>query len=373
MKFMCEKAEIQSAVTAASRAVATKSSIPALEGLLLEAANELTITGYDLKTGITAKVQSTIIEPGKIVVDRKMFAAIIQKMPDDVVTINAENGNMEISCGSVKFSVMTSSPKDYPDLPSADTMTSFEVHKESLKSALNGSVFAVSRNDSRPIHTGSLFEVDGNELTVVSVDGFRLALQKVKLDMDYQSMSFVVPGAALKEVINICGQFGDTVEVKAGKKHIEFTLEGITLISRRLEGQFLNYRKSVPDNNPVLVTINRRELIAAIERCSIVVTEQQKSPLKCLFSDTSVSLKCSTPIGTAVDNCCTEVQRLAGAVEGEIEIGFNYIYMLDALKASPSDVVVLAMKNGVSPVIITATDNNKFKHMVLPVRLKAGQ
>ena len=178
MKFSCEKALLVSAVATTSRAVAAKSSIPAMEGILIEADTRLRLTGYDLEKGIQATVPAEIQEPGSLVLSARLFGEIIRKMPDDVVVFTAQNYMVNIKCGLSEFNILGTDPEEFPELPTVDQQNSLSLEQSVLRSMISQTLFAVSDNESRPIHTGSLFEVEKNGLTVVSVDGYRLALRR---------------------------------------------------------------------------------------------------------------------------------------------------------------------------------------------------
>lgn len=178
MKFSCEKALLSSAVATTSRAVAIKSSIPAMEGILIEADTRLRLTGYNLETGIQATVPAEIQEPGSLVLSARLFGEIIRKMPDDVVVFTANNYMVNIKCGLSEFNILGTDPEEFPELPTVDQQNSLTMEQSTLRSMISQTLFAVSDNESRPIHTGSLFEVDQTGLTLVSVDGYRLALRR---------------------------------------------------------------------------------------------------------------------------------------------------------------------------------------------------
>jgi DNA polymerase-3 subunit beta len=369
MQFSCEKAVLQSMITITSRTVATKSSIPALEGILIEVGKQLQLTGYNLKTGIRAVVPAEIQEEGTIVVSSRLFGEIIRRLPDDVVNVSTEQDFITIRCAMSEFRIQGSSPEEYPDLPSVEHQNTITMEQHVLMSMINQTLFAVSHDDSRPIHTGELFELDDSgKLTVVAVDGYRLALRRETVQGG-KPCSFVVPAASLSEVSKICNDSEGTVDIVQGTRHIMFKTENITLISRRLEGEFLNYKNSIPMNHPITVTADRRQLISAIDRCSLIITEQQKSPLRCTLEGNLLKLKTATAIGTAYDEC-----NVVGSGES-LEIGFNNKYMLEALKAAPSDIVRMKLNTSVSPCVIVPEEGKaeNFIYMVLPVRLKAGQ
>ncbi|MBP1737266.1 MAG: polymerase subunit beta, partial [Oscillospiraceae bacterium] len=241
MKFSCEKAVLQAAISTAGRVVSPKSSIPALEGILLEGGETLQLTGYNLETGIRTTVPAEITEQGSLVLSARLFGEIVRKLPDDVVTVSSQQLMVNIRCGMSEFNIIGTDPADFPELPDVDCNNFFSISQCVLKSMISQTLFAVSDNEARPIHTGSLFEVDETGLTVVSVDGFRLALRR-ESSIDRtgtQSFSFVVPGSALSEVEKICNDVDETasVTVTEGRRHIMFQAKDTILISRRLEGE----------------------------------------------------------------------------------------------------------------------------------------
>lgn len=371
MKFSCEKCLISSAVATASRAAAVKSSVPALEGLLFEAgADTVRITGYDLKTGITTQIPADVAESGCFVLNARLFGEIVRKLPESIMTVEVgENMMTHIRCGKSEFEIMGSSAEDYPELPSVESVSSVSIQEKTLKSMISQTCFAVSDNEARPIHTGALFEIEDGVLTVVAVDGYRLALRREAIESAInQSISFVVPGAALGEVEKIVTDSEDTVSIKLGAKHVVFIMDGATLISRRLEGEFLNYKKSIPTTGKFTVTANKSDITSAVERVSLIINDKLKSPVRCTFGDGILRLLTTTPLGRATDEC-----SINGSAE-DLEIGFNNKYLLDALKAAPAENISIILTSGVSPCIITPENGeNNFLYMILPVRLKANE
>lgn len=368
MQFSCEKALLSSAVSITSRAVAAKSSIPAMEGILIEAGETLRLTGYNLETGIQATVPAEIKEGGSMVLSARLFGEIVRKMPDDVVVFSSQGYMVNIKCGLSEFNIMGTDPEEFPELPAVEQQNALTVGQPVLRSMISQTLFAVSDNESRPIHTGSLFEVDGSGLTVVSVDGYRLALrhEEVQEKKGAGSFSFVVPGSALGEVEKICSG-EESVTVTQGARHIMFQTGDTVLVCRRLEGDFLAYRNAIPRNNSIKIEVETRALLASIDRVSLIISEKLKSPLRCVFGDGVVSITTKTAIGDAADRCV-----IAGN-GGDLEIGFNNKYLMDALKAAPADKLRMEFTSGVAPcVILPAEGEENFTYMVLPVRLKAN-
>ena len=370
MKFSCEKALLQAAISTTSRAVSPKSSIPALEGILLEAGSDLRLTGYNLETGIRTIVPADIREEGTLVLGARLFGEIVRKLPDDIVTFQSENYMVNIKCGMSEFNILGTDPEEFPELPTVEYQNSLILPQSRLKAMISQTLFAVSDNESRPIHTGSLFEVDSNGLTIVSVDGYRLALRHEAIDKKEgaESFSFVVPGAALSEVEKICSDVDEPASVTQGARHVMFKVGDTMLVSRRLEGEFLAYRQAIPRNNTIHVEGETRALLSSIDRVSLIISDKLKSPLRCVFDSNLLKISTKTAIGDAYDEC-----PLSGD-GGGLEIGFNNKYLMDALKAAPADKVRLELTTGVSPCVILPTEGEEnFLYMVLPVRLKAGE
>jgi len=368
MKFSCEKALLSAAVSVTSRAVAVKSSIPAMEGILIEAGTTLRLTGYNLETGIQASVPAEITEEGSLVLSARLFGEIVRKMPDDVVVFSSQGYTVNIKCGPVEFNILGTDPEEFPELPGVEQQNALTIGQPALRSMIGQTLFAVSDNESRPIHTGSLFEVDDTGLTVVSVDGYRLALRHEPVDekKGADSFSFVVPGSALGEVEKICSG-EESVTVTQGARHVMFRTGDTVLVCRRLEGDFLAYRNAIPRNNSIKVEADARTLQACIDRVSILISEKQKSPLRCVFGDGTLSITTKTAIGDAADQCPVDGDG------GGLEIGFNNKYLMDAIRAAPAAKLRLEFTSGVAPcVILPAEGDENFIYMVLPVRLKAN-
>ena len=370
MKFSCEKALLQAAISTTSRAVSPKSSIPALEGILLEAGSDLRLTGYNLETGIRTIVPADIREEGTLVLGARLFGEIVRKLPDDIVTFQSENYMVNIKCGMSEFNILGTDPEEFPELPTVEYQNSLILPQSRLKAMISQTLFAVSDNESRPIHTGSLVEVDSEGLTIVSVDGYRLALRHESIDKKEgaETFSFVVPGAALSEVEKICSDVDEPASVTQGARHVMFKVGDTMLVSRRLEGEFLAYRQAIPRNNTIHVEGDTRALLSSIDRVSLIISDKLKSPLRCVFDSNLLKISTKTAIGDAYDEC-----PLSGD-GGGLEIGFNNKYLMDALKAAPADKVRLELTTGVSPCVILPTEGEEnFLYMVLPVRLKAGE
>jgi DNA polymerase-3 subunit beta len=368
MKFTCEKYLLQSAVAMSARAAASKSPNPALEGLLIEATDGIKVTGYDLVKGIYTRFVADVAEPGSVVLSAKLFDNIVRSLPDDIVTVSTDSSNLtRITCGHADFSIMGLYADSYPELPSVEHQKSVSIPQKTMKEMIDQTIFAVSDNEARPIYTGSLFEIESGKLTVVSVDGYRLALRRETPESsDMNDCSFVAPGTALSDLQKLCTDTDETVKIVLGAKHISFSVGNCVLITRRLEGEFLDYKKAVPQEFAIKIRAERTKLLRAVDRVSLIIDDRIKNPLRCIFGKNKLSMYCVTAIGKGEDICEYE-----GDGEG-LEIGFNNRYLQDALKAAPADRIEVCLNSGSTPCVIVPEDgSDKFLYMILPVRLKA--
>ena len=367
MKFSCEKTVLKEAVATAAKAVSSRSPIPALEGILMEAGPQrLRLTGYDLKKGIYTSIDAAVAEEGNMILNARMFGNIVNALPEGTVTVKSEGLNVKISCGNAEFDLIGSDAADYPELPDIDGQTGVSLPQDLLSKMIRQTIFAVSDNESRPIYTGELFEISEGTLTLVAVDGYRLALRREPVEGIEEDYNFVVPGSALSDLEKLCGDSDEKVKISLGSKHISFTIGETVLISRRLDGEFLNYKKTVPSDFRVEVLADRAGLQRIVERVSLIIDDRVKNPLRCTFGDGQIRIVCATALGKAEDIC---------GVDGNgdnLEIGFNNRYLLDALKAAPAEEVKVCLNTGSSPCVLLPVDQtDEFLYMILPVRLKA--
>ncbi len=366
MRFTCEKSMLVTGLNITGRTVAQKSALSAIEGILCCAEEGLTLTGFNMETAIIYRIDAEISDPGKCILPAKLFGDIIRRLPEGPVTVVVdENYKVSIRAGYASFTISAEPAEDYPELPDVSSGRSVRIPQLALKDLIGGTIFSVSENQGRPIHTGVKFEVEDDGISAVAVDGFRLARRTYHTEEAAgRHMAFVVPAQALKEVEKILTDSDEETIFVLGTKHIMFRIGDATIICRLLEGDFLDWRRVVPTNCPVKLVANVLELASAIERVGLIVSEKYKSPVRCVFSDQVLLLKTNTTIGAAEDRC-----SIAGDGK-ELEIGFNVRYLSDALRAVPSEEVVLELTNGLSPIVMTPVDEKyDFSYMVLPVRI----
>lgn len=370
MKFTCGKLQLANALTSVQKAVAQKSTIAALEGVLIDCKeNKIELCGYNTEMGITTSINASIKEEGKIVVNGHLLTEIIKKLPSEIVQIETdENLKVKIQAGQSNFELIGIDAKEFPELPDVSKTEGFKIQLSMLKSMIKQTIFAIADTDSKPVHTGSLFDIKNGILTLVSVDGYRLALRKEPIKENLE-LKFVVPGKTLKEILKITTETSDDetiVEIFAGLRHITFYIGNYKIVSRLLEGEFLDYNSTVPQNSSSTIEISAAELISSIERVSLLITDRLKSPVKCTFSQDNTKLSCTTIIGKSND----EIESKSN-LTGEIDTAFNNKYMLDALKSADCDDIQIQLSGPLSPIKITPKSSDSFLFLVLPVRVKS--
>ena len=368
MKFSCEKSALQTAALSAARAAAGKSPVTALEGLLIQAGSNVRVTGYDLKRAIYTTIEADVQEQGAVVINARLLCEMLRRMPDGVVTFSVQGETANVKCGRSHFDLIGMSADDYPELPVFERENGVSLPQGILKKMINECSFAISTNESRPVYTGALFDLESSVLNIVAVDGFRLALRRERVEGYGDDCRFVVPGTAVSDLERFCDDSEEKVELNVGEKYISFDIGGTVVLSRLLEGDFLNYKKAIPEQFRVNVKVDRAELLQVVDRVSLIVDEKVRTPLRLTFNNGAIDFLCVTPVGRAED------QFLCEGDGSGLEIGFNNRFLADALKAAPADELNFCLNTGSSPCILTAADgSDSFTYMILPVRLRAGQ
>ena len=367
MRFTCEKSMLVQGLNIAGRTVAQKSSLSVIEGILCKAGHGLHLTGYNMETAITYQIDAEVADPGECILPAKLFGDIIRRLPGGPVTVVVDKDyKVAIRAGYASFNISAESAEDYPDLPDVNEGKPIAIPQSALKELISGTIFAVSENQGRPIHTGVKFEVADNAVSAIAVDGFRLARRTWHPgDAIGRELSFVVPAAGLKEVEKILTDSDESASFTLGSKHILYQIGNATLVCRLLEGEFLDWRRVVPTNCPVKLAANVGDLASSVDRVGLIVSEKYKSPIRCVFSNQVLLMRTNTTIGAAEDRCA-----IAGDGK-ELEIGFNVRYLADALRVIPTEEVTLELTNGLSPIVLTPVDDKvDFAYMILPVRIK---
>ena len=281
MKFTIEKRLLNEAVSNLQRAVSNKTSIPALEGILIRSdVEKIILSAYDLEIGMQTELPAVISESGAIILTAKLFSEIVRKSPAEDVTIETDDRKTAtITSGVSCFTIIGMDAAEFPEFPKITDTDTVRLPANLLKSMIRQTIFAVADSNAKPIHQGSLFKIENNTLDVVSVDGYRLALRREAIQFDGE-LDFVVPGKTLSEVLKLLRDDDSDVEICPSRRHILFKIDNYTVLSALLEGEFLDYRAALPKDHKTEVVVSTRTLIDSVERVSLLITDRLKSPVR---------------------------------------------------------------------------------------------
>lgn len=373
MKIIFEKEKLIEIINTVQKAVSTKSVMPILECIKIEAFENgmVIITGNNLDICIEYKSECIVNEPGEIAISSKMFGEIIRRFPDDDVHINVnyENNVMNLKCGSSDFNIQGLSADEYPAVPEVSQNYKFSITQNKLKRMIRKTIFCVAPNEGRkPILTGSLFEINTGVLTVVSTDGFRIAKVDSTVDSSLENVKFVIPGLTLREILKVLEDNDEIVDIIISERDVKFNFKNYTIVSRLLEGEYVNYKPIFNTPNNIVVNVNTKEFCDSIERAALIINDDsvqknEKVPVRLYITDDMIDINCTTSKGKINDAVS------ANKIGNDIEIGFNHKFLLEALRCCEDDEIKLELSNPKAACFINPTENNDYIYMLLPVRL----
>lgn len=366
MKFSVDREKLLEVVNNLSRIVTQKTSIPVLEGILISAEQgNVTLISYNLEMGIKKKIYSNTEENGDIVLNAKFLADVLRRMEGASVEISSDSRLMcNISCGATKYEILGMSATDFPEMPSVANDKPIKISGEIFKNMARRTFFAVAKNEgTRPILTGIKVNIEKNNILFVAIDGYRLAIRKEKVIINKES-EFIISGNSVNEIVKIIDDENEEIEIYVGLNLISFVINGYTFISRLLEGNFVDYKKSISETFKQRIFVKTRDLINTIERISPVINDAFSTPVRCIISEENILFSCTSALGRATENYPI-------SLEGEpFEIGLNSRYLLEALKACECENIKIEFNGATSGVLIKNCDNDEFLYMIMPMRLK---
>ena len=370
MRIICDKDKILKPINSVTKAVASKTTMPILEGILIQTNDkEVKLTTYDLEIGIEYIIEAQVEEQGATVVNAIMFSEIIRKLPDTEIKIYLnENNLLVIECEGSLYKLATMNPNEFPELPQISIENSIELEQNALKEMIRKTIFAVSTEENRPIFTGCLFEVVDNKLNLVAVDGFRLAWKSKYLQTKVNNFSAVIPGRTLNEINKIILDSFDPIQIGIAKNQALFEMENCKIVTRLLDGEFLNYSNVIPSMWDTRIRVNKNSMQNCFERVSLIssssIEKEKKYPVKVSIDIGKVIISCTNQTGDAKE-------EMYVSTEGKnLEAGFNPKYFLDAFRAIDDEEVFIDFGTSISPCIIRPVDNGDYIYMILPIRMK---
>ena len=368
MKLICSKANLLHGVNIVSKAVPTRTTMAILECILIDAStNDIKLTANDMELGIETKIDGEIVERGIIALDAKIFSEIVRKLPDsDVVIETDETFKTTITCEKAKFNIVGKSGDDFSYIPFIERNESITMSQFTLKEVIRQTIFSIADNDTNKLMTGELFEIQENNLKVVSLDGHRISIRNIELKNSYEAKKVVVPGKTLQEVSKILpGGSEEEVTIYLTDNHIVFEFDSTTVVSRLIEGEYFKIDQMLSSDYETKVKINKRELLDCIDRATLLVKEGDKKPIIMNITDSTMELKINSFIGSMNED-------IDIAKEGkDILIGFNPKFFIDALRVIDEEEVTLYMVNPKAPCFIK-DEEGKFIYLILPVNFNAA-
>lgn len=366
MKFICDKQSLYDAVAHVSKGIAQRSTIAALEGIKCRLSpDNLELTGYDLEFGIQKNLDVETGDNGEFVINARLLSEVVRRMSSNMVRFEIDdNLNVSMYCEATEFHISAMSAEEYPALPDMNMDEGMHIDQQVLKSMINQTSYAACLNEAKPVLTGELFEVRDDVLSVVAIDGFRLAICNEKADAK-ESMQFVVPKRTVTEVANMLKDDAkEQCVISVSRSHIIFEFDGYIVFSRLLEGEFHNYRSSIPATFNTEVIVSTGDLTRCLERCSLLINSKFNAPIRCIFSGGSLNVRCKTGIGEIND---TIPIKISGP---DVKIGLNNRFLLEAVRASDCDSVKIQMSGGNRVVKIVPMQGESFIFLLMPIQLK---
>lgn len=369
MKLICAKNELLKSVNISLKAVSSKTTMPILECILIDAsATEITFTSNDMELGIETKVKGIIEEKGIVALDAKLFSDIIRKLPDSDVCIQTDtNLNTTITCEKAKFTIPGKSGDDFAYLPVIERSEGIEISQFTLKEVIRQTIFSIAANETNKLMTGELFEIKDNCLKIVSLDGRRIAIRRMELKKDYSDRKVVVPGKTLNEISKILsGEIDDLVNIYFSKNHILFEFDQTIVVSRLIEGEYFRIDQMLSSDYETKISINKKEFLDCIDRATLLVREGEKKPIIIEISNNTMELRIDSAMGSMDENI--DIIK-----EGkDILIGFNPRFLIDALKVIDDETISIYLVNPKAPCFIRDDDEN-YTYLILPVNINQNQ
>lgn len=358
MKIIVLKKDLSEAVQNVQRAVPHKASFPALEGIYIcTNKNALSLVGYDGNMKIETQINARIIRTGGTVIAAKLFSDVVKKLPDEEVIVEIDDKFIvTLTSGDAKFELIGINPIEYPTFEGVESKEKIKIDGETLRDMIKTTVYAVSDNNTKPAYTGSLFKIENGELTIVSIDGYRMAVRIEEVDSKVDT-EVIIPKKALVELTNL---IDSEVTITIGRRSACFTLNNYVVTTRVIEGQFLDYHQTLPEKTTTEITVETSDLINAVERMALLSKDKVQSPVVIKIGD-EIELTCKSSIGRA-----REVVK--GSVDGEsLTMGFNQRYMLEALKNIDDEKVTIKFNGGLKPLVMSP--DKSVIHLIVPMRL----
>ncbi|AIS51221.1 DNA polymerase III subunit beta [Thermoanaerobacter kivui] len=369
MKFACDKNSLSEGVNTAIRGVSSRTTLPILQGIKLTALKDFVkLSGTDLDIGIECEIPATIEQEGEVVVPAKIFSELVRKLPEGEVSIKTNSENIvDITCESINFTISGSDAVEFPEIPEVSRENSFRLTQNPLKDMIRKTIFCIAQEQTRPILTGVLFEVFQNEIKAVALDGFRMAVysytsEEKFFEEESEKYSIVIPGKTLEEIYRILKDEDSEIDIYHTSNQVLFQIENTKVISRLLEGNYINYNAVLPKDHKTQVRVKKEDLMESIERASLIA-ESKNNLVKFEIGDKFITVSSNSEKGKMVEKIEVVVKGMF------LEIAFNSRYLLESLRAIDEEEIELHFINSINPLIIRPIGSKDYLYMILPVKL----
>jgi DNA polymerase III subunit beta len=363
LRITAAQDELAQALSVVSRALSTRTSVQILSGVLLEArGGQLRLAATDMELSLRASVPAQIEGDGAIVLPGKTFVDIARLLPGNEVTVEHRPAEsvVHVTAGNASYTLNTYNAEDFPRLPELEAVSTFTVERESLLETISRVARAASRDESRPVLTGILVQFGGGKLVMAATDSYRLAVKETAFSGTVPDLEAIVPGRALQELARIANT-GDEVEIGVQENQVLFSSDGVWLTTRRIDGQFPNYRQLLPESFEHDLVIPRVELLDVIRRASVMI--QRSTPLQLRFAEGELTVVARThEVGESKES------MPIGFAGEPLEIGFNADFLRDGLELIDNDDVRVKLISPLRPAVLQG-EGDDFTYLVMPIRL----
>ena len=371
LKVICNQKDLARVIGECQKAVSNKTTMDILKNFYIKAFNgSLKMVGYDLEISIESMFDTNVIEEGETLINAKLFGEIIKKLPQSEIELSVKGDILTLICENSKFELKCENAVEYPKIPTTTDNSLVEINQSLFKQMISETVFATSQDQTKPVLTGELLEINEDKISLVAIDGYRLSVSTSKLPHSIGDSKIVIPAKTLQGISSLLNSNDDTFKFGFNEKYAMFVVGNTTIISRLVDGNFVEYKRLLPKEHNSLVTANRKELLSCIERASLLIASEKNSLVKLEIRDNNLNIISKVDYG----NCNEE---MAISLEGDyLDIAFNSRYLAEVLKVIDTEEVALEFTTNVNPCIIKPvsenTEDKEYTYLILPVRISSN-
>lgn len=370
MKFTCQQSSLSKALNIVSKAVTSRTTIPILKGILLEVTNDgyLKMSASDLDITIENKISVDNSEPGSIVIASKLFGDIIRKLPNAEVTVETSFDNVNIRCINSNFSIVGISADEFPNINNdEEILKSISLKNETVKEMIRKTSFAASVDESKGVITGILIELADNEINMVAIDGYRMAITRKEM-IGAENTKVIISAKLMNEISKILNETSDSedIELTLSNKKAIIKIDNVKTVVRLLDGEFIKYRDILPKESKIAVIVNKSDLHQSIERASLLSKEGKNNLIKMTITDNVMTISSKSEEGNLKEDVLISKQG------EDLEIGFNAKYVIDVLKAIDDDEIKMLFNSSITPCLVEPIEGSSFEYLILPVRISGN-